>query len=88
MRLDEFEVEFGFNPLDFTQVNSTINPQMVKLACDLLQLQQGERVLRPVLWFRKLFFALWLVVSVQPDKWLRVEGSEEMVQRGAENANE
>ncbi len=43
--LDDFDLKFGFSPLDFTQVNSTINPQMVKLACDLLQLQQGERVL-------------------------------------------
>jgi 23S rRNA (uracil1939-C5)-methyltransferase len=43
--LDDFDVKFGFNPLDFTQVNSSINPQMVRLACDLLQLQQGERVL-------------------------------------------
>ncbi len=44
-RLDDFDVSFGFNPQDFTQVNSTINPQMVKLACDLLNLKSGDRVL-------------------------------------------
>ena len=83
--LSDFNVEFGFNPQDFTQVNSTINPQMVKLACDLLQLQQGERVL-------DLFcglgnFSLPLAKSVgETGSVVAVEGSEEMVQRGAENA--
>ena len=83
--LSDFNVEFGFNPQDFTQVNSTINPQMVKLACDLLQLHQGERVL-------DLFcglgnFSLPLAKSVgETGSVVAVEGSEEMVQRGAENA--
>ncbi|ANF82488.1 23S rRNA (uracil(1939)-C(5))-methyltransferase [Acinetobacter sp. NCu2D-2] len=84
-RLDDFNVEFGFNPLDFTQVNSTINPQMVRLACDLLDLQSGERVL-------DLFcglgnFSLPLARRVgATGQVVAVEGSEEMVQRGAENA--
>lgn len=84
-RLDEFDVDFAFNPLDFTQVNSTINPQMVKLACDLLQLQKGERVL-------DLFcglgnFSLPLARQVGATGLVvAVEGSEEMVQRGAQNA--
>ena len=83
--LSDFGVEFGFNPQDFTQVNSTINPQMVKLACELLQLQQGERVL-------DLFcglgnFSLPLAQCVgSTGQVVAVEGSEEMVQRGAENA--
>ncbi|HJF26829.1 MAG TPA: 23S rRNA (uracil(1939)-C(5))-methyltransferase RlmD [Acinetobacter lwoffii] len=83
--LDDFAVTFGFNPSDFTQVNSTINPQMVRLACDLLQLQQGERVL-------DLFcglgnFSLPLSRWVGPSgRVVGVEGSEEMVQRGRENA--
>ena len=83
--LDDFAVTFGFNPSDFTQVNSTINPQMVRLACDLLQLQQGERVL-------DLFcglgnFSLPLSRCVGPSgRVVGVEGSEEMVQRGRENA--
>ncbi len=83
--LDDFDLKFGFSPLDFTQVNSTINPQMVKLACDLLQLQQGERVL-------DLFsglgnFTLPLARCVGETGYVvGVEGSEEMVRRGAENA--
>lgn len=83
--LDDFAVTFGFNPSDFTQVNSTINSQMVHLACDLLQLQQGERVL-------DLFcglgnFSLPLSRWVGPSgRVVGVEGSEEMVQRGRENA--
>jgi len=85
-KLQNFDVKFGFSPLDFTQVNSSINPQMVKLACDLLQLKQGERVL-------DLFcglgnFSLPLARRVGASgKVVAVEGSEEMVKRGAENAS-
>lgn len=83
--LDEFDVEFAFNPLDFTQVNSTINPQMVKLACDLLQLQQGERVLDLFCGLGNFSLPLARCVG-HTGKVVAVEGSEEMVQRGAENA--
>ena len=84
-RLEAFDAEFAFSPLDFTQVNSSINPQMVKLACDLLQLKPGERVL-------DLFcglgnFSLPLARCVGADGFVAaVEGSAEMAQRGAENA--
>ena len=44
-RLKDFDIEFAFNPTDFTQVNPTVNPQMVNLACDLLELKAGETVL-------------------------------------------
>ena len=83
--LDDFDVRFAFHPYDFTQVNSTINPQMVKMACNLLKLQPGERVL-------DLFcglgnFSLPLARCVGPTgSVIAVEGSEEMVQRGQENA--
>lgn len=83
--LDEFDVKFGFNPLDFTQVNSTINPQMVKLACDLLQLQQGERVLDLFCGLGNFSLPLARCVG-ETGQVVAVEGSEEMVQRGAENA--
>ena len=36
---------FEFSPLDFTQVNLSVNRKMTKLAIDLLDLQPGERVL-------------------------------------------
>jgi 23S rRNA (uracil1939-C5)-methyltransferase len=83
--LHEFDVKFGFNPLDFTQVNSTINPQMVKLACDLLQLQQGERVLDLFCGLGNFSLPLARCVG-ETGKVVAVEGSEEMVRRGAENA--
>ncbi|MEG2301100.1 MAG: methyltransferase domain-containing protein, partial [Acinetobacter sp.] len=84
-RLNDFDVEFEFNPTDFTQVNPTVNQQMVKLACDLLELQQGETVL-------DLFcglgnFSLPLATQVgATGKVVAVEGSEEMVKRGTQNA--
>lgn len=83
--LDDFDVAFGFNPLDFTQVNSTINPQMVTLACDLLQLQQGERVLDLFCGLGNFSLPLARCVG-DTGKVVAVEGSEEMVKRGAENA--
>ena len=84
-RLDDFDVEFAFNPTDFTQVNPTVNHQMIKLACDLLDLKQGEKVL-------DLFcglgnFSLPLARQVgATGKVVAVEGSAEMVKRGTENA--
>ena len=83
--LEDFAVEFVFNPTDFTQVNPSVNQQMVKLACDLLKLQDGDKVL-------DLFcglgnFSLPLAKSVGvTGKVVAVEGSEEMVKRGTENA--
>lgn len=84
-RLDDFQIEFGFKPTDFTQVNPSVNPQMVKLACELLDLRGGERVL-------DLFcglgnFSLPLALEVGDEgQVVAVEGSEEMVLRGTENA--
>lgn len=84
-RLDDFQIEFGFKPTDFTQVNPSVNPQMVKLACELLNLRGGERVL-------DLFcglgnFSLPLAREVGLDgEVVAVEGNEEMVRRGTENA--
>lgn len=84
-RLDAFDVEFAFNPLDFTQVNSTINPQMVRLACDLLELQPGETVLDLFCGLGNFSLPLAHCVGAS-GKVVAVEGSEEMVKRGAENA--
>ncbi len=83
--LDDFDVKFGFNPLDFTQVNSDINPQMVRLACELLQLQQGERVLDLFCGLGNFSLPLARCVGAS-GQVIAVEGSEEMVRRGAENA--
>ena len=83
--LDDFDLKFGFSPLDFTQVNSSINPQMVKLACDLLQLQQGERVLDLFCGLGNFTLPLARCVG-ETGQVVGVEGSEEMVRRAAENA--
>lgn len=83
--LPDFGVRFAFSPLDFTQVNRDINRQMVTLACDLLELKPGERVL-------DLFcglgnFSLPLARRVGPSGHVvAVEGSQDMVERGFENA--
>src|SRR3569623_3109599 len=44
-RLDEFDVELGFRPTDFTQVNGDINGAMVHRALELLEMNEHERVL-------------------------------------------
>lgn len=83
--LPDFGVRFAFSPLDFTQVNRDINRQMVSLAVDMLDLKAGERVL-------DLFcglgnFSLPLARRVgETGQVIGVEGSEEMVERGFENA--
>jgi 23S rRNA (uracil1939-C5)-methyltransferase len=83
--LPDFDLRFAFSPLDFTQVNRDINRQMVTLACDLLNLKAGERVL-------DLFcglgnFSLPLARRVGPTGHvMAVEGSTDMVERGGENA--
>lgn len=84
-QLHEFDIKFSFKPTDFTQVNPTVNAQMIKMACELLQLKSGERVL-------DLFcglgnFSLPLARKVGSEgSVVGVEGSEEMVSRGTENA--
>lgn len=83
--LADFDIRFAFHPLDFTQVNSTINPQMVKLACDLLQLQPGERVLDLFCGLGNFSLPLARCVGEQ-GLVVAVEGVEEMVHRGTENA--
>ena len=84
-RLDDFNVDFAFNPTDFTQVNPTVNPQMVKLACELLELQHGEKVLDLFCGLGNFSLPLARCVGVT-GKVVAVEGSEEMVKRGTENA--
>jgi 23S rRNA (uracil1939-C5)-methyltransferase len=84
-RLPEYDVEFGFKPTDFTQVNPTVNPQMVKLACELLNLAQGERVLDLFCGLGNFSLPLARAVGAH-GQVVAVEGSEEMVARGTENA--
>ncbi len=85
--LPDFALNFSFAPTDFTQVNAAVNAKMVKLACDLLQLQAGQRVL-------DLFcglgnFALAMARQVgDTGRVVGVEGSREMVARATLNARQ
>lgn len=84
-QLPEFDVNFAFHPLDFTQVNSTVNSQMVQLACELLELQAGQRVLDLFCGLGNFSLPLARCVGATGEV-IAIEGSAEMVQRGAENA--
>ena len=44
-RLPQWDVELLFRPLDFIQVNATLNQAMIARALELLDVQPGERVL-------------------------------------------
>ncbi|MFO7809431.1 23S rRNA (uracil(1939)-C(5))-methyltransferase RlmD [Guyparkeria sp.] len=44
-RLEDFDVEIRFSPLDFAQVNAEINRRMVRQALEWLAVQPGDRVL-------------------------------------------
>ena len=81
-QLPEFNVELNFHPMDFTQVNSSINRKMVSLALSLLEPEKNERVL-------DLFCGLGnftIPLATIADKVIGVEGVETMVERGYENA--
>jgi len=43
-QVPEEDLTFAVIPTDVTQVNLSVNRQMTKLACDLLDLKAGERV--------------------------------------------
>ncbi len=80
-RLNDFGVELGFHPNDFTQVNPSINRSMVKLALDLLDPQATDSVL-------DLFCGLGnftLPLATRAARVTGVEGSQAMVERGNEN---
>ncbi|MBV1881417.1 MAG: 23S rRNA (uracil(1939)-C(5))-methyltransferase RlmD [Pseudomonadales bacterium] len=73
---------YGFHPMDFTQVNSEINLQMIDRALELMDLSPEDRVL-------DLFCGLGnftLPLAKYCQEVVGVEGSEEMVERGRENA--
>ena len=83
--LPEYGLQLAFSPLDFTQVNAEVNQKTIDQACQLLDLQKGERVL-------DLFcglgnFSLPMAYCVgETGQVIGVEGIEDMVERGQENA--
>lgn len=80
--LSEFGLKMAFHPTDFTQVNGDINRRMIAQALTLLDLQPDDVVL-------DLFCGLGnftLPMATRSARVVGVEGSDEMVRRGAENA--
>lgn len=81
-RLPAWSLEMLFHPLDFTQVNASINARMVAEALSLLDLKASDRVL-------DLFCGLGnftLPIARHCKEVIGVEGSAAMVQRGEMNA--
>lgn len=81
-KIDAFDVELLFHPMDFTQVNASINQQMVKRAIDWLEPKDEDRIL-------DLFCGLGnftIPLAKVAKNVIGVEGSEAMVERGGMNA--
>ncbi len=83
--LPEYDLTFEFIPTDFTQVNLSVNRKMTKLACDLLALKPGERVLDLFSGLGNFSLPLARLVG-ESGKVIGVEGSEAMTLRAADNA--
>lgn len=80
--IPSFGIRMRFRPTDFTQVNHLINDAMVSRAVGLLELKPEDRVL-------DLFCGLGnfsLPLATQSSHVKGFEGSEDLVQRAAENA--
>lgn len=81
-RLPRFELELGFLPTDFTQVNFGVNRAMVERAVTLMELDGGERVL-------DLFCGIGnfsLPLARQAAAVTGVEGDRGLVERARDNA--
>ncbi|MFT6094819.1 MAG: 23S rRNA (uracil1939-C5)-methyltransferase [Pseudohongiellaceae bacterium] len=81
--LPEFGLKLSFHPMDFTQINAGINRAIVSQALEKLAIKKDDIVL-------DLFCGLGnftLALARRAGEVVGVEGSEEMVQRGYENAS-
>lgn len=83
--LPNFDLTYEFSPLDFTQVNLSVNRKMMDLACELLDLQAGERVLDLFCGLGNFSLALARKVG-ETGFVVGVEGSEQMTERAKMNA--
>ena len=80
--LDDFDVLLHFNPIDFIQVNATVNAALVRQVMDLLQVQSTDRVL-------DLYCGIGnfsLPLARHASEVLGVEGDAGLVARAASNA--
>ncbi len=81
-KLDSFNVELLQQPLDFAQVNASINQKMVPLALELLDVRSDDNVL-------DLFCGLGnftIPLAKKAKSVIGIEGVQEMVDRGTQNA--
>ncbi|MFV8755421.1 23S rRNA (uracil(1939)-C(5))-methyltransferase RlmD [Nannocystaceae bacterium ST9] len=81
-RLAAHQLELGFRPTDFVQVNGAINQAMIDRALDLLQLEPGQRVL-------DLFCGLGnfsLAIARRVAEVVALEGDAGLVARAEANA--
>jgi 23S rRNA (uracil1939-C5)-methyltransferase len=80
--LPEFDLELGFRPIDFVQVNGPMNRALVGRAVELLEVSAADRVL-------DLFCGLGnftLALARRAAQVTGVEGESGLVERGRENA--
>ncbi len=81
-RLPEFDLALTFQPGDFTQVNHAVNQVLVRRAIALLDPQPGEHV-------ADMFCGLGnftLALARRGAQVVGVDGSQDLISRGAENA--
>lgn len=83
--LPDFGIQLYSYPTDFTQVNLSVNRQMVALACQLLDLKKGETVLDLFCGLGNFSLAMATLVG-KTGKVIGVEGSKVMVKRAKDNA--
>lgn len=84
-QLPEFDLTYEFIPTDFTQVNLSVNRKMTKLACDLLDLKSGERVLDLFSGLGNFSLPMARLVG-ESGRVIGVEGSDAMTARASTNA--
>ena len=81
-RLPEFDLELGFSPTEFTQVNAAVNVVLVRRALMLLAPQPGERI-------ADMFCGLGnstLAIARSGASVLGIEGARSLVERAQSNA--
>jgi 23S rRNA (uracil1939-C5)-methyltransferase len=81
-RLPEFDLELGFSPTEFTQVNAGVNAVLVRRALTLLAPQPGERV-------ADMFCGLGnftLAIARSGASVIGIEGARSLVVRAQSNA--
>jgi len=81
-KLPEFDLELGFSPTEFTQVNAAVNVVLVRRALMLLAPQSGERI-------ADMFCGLGnftLAIARSGAGVLGIEGARSLVERAQSNA--